>query len=311
MPSVVTITVSPCIDISTSVPELIPDKKLHCGIARKEPGGGGINVSRVLHRLGCDTTAVYMAGGYTGEYFTKMMEKEKVPVKVIKTTSHTRENFVVAETLKNIQYRFGMPGPLIKEEEWMQCLETVSAVDHAAYIVASGSITEGVPVDFFARIAVIAKQKKIKFILDTAGEPLRFALEEGLFMIKPNLGELASIAGKKHLDKAGAVAAAKEIIHEGNSEIVLVSMGSLGALLVTANGAEHVMAPEVLLKSTVGAGDSMLAGMVMALAQNWPYKDALQYAVACGTAATMNKGTALCDPTDVRFLFERIKNSRN
>jgi len=306
MSSIITVTVSPCIDISTSVPVLIPDKKLHCGLVKKEPGGGGINVSRVIKRLGGNTRAIYLAGGYTGEFFTTMLHHENIDTIIIDTEHHTRENFVVAETATRLQYRFGMPGPFIKETEWKQCLDVLRSLSGMDYIVASGSLTGGVPADFFARIAVMAKQKNIKLVLDTSGEALEIALREGVYMIKPNMGELAFLVGATELDKASAIAAARSIILEGQCEVVIVSMGAAGALAITAHASEHIIPPPVEIKSTVGAGDSMVAGMVFALSKNKTIREALQYAVACGTAATMNEGTALCSTQDVDHLLSLI-----
>ncbi len=307
MPSIITITPNPCIDITTRVTELIPDKKLLCTSMKKEPGGGGINVSRVIKRFGGDTKAIYLAGGYTGEFFTKMLQSESVNTNIIQTENHTRENFIVAEASSRHQYRFGMPGPVIQEKEWMKCLEMIDSLNEASYIVASGSLTTGIPVDFFARVALIAKQKNIRLVLDTSGAALTSALEAGVYMIKPNLGELSFISGVKELDTAAAIAAAKKIIAKKQCEVVVVSMGSGGALLVTAELTEQVIAPRVDRKSTVGAGDSMVAGIVLSLSKNQSFKEALQFGVACGTATTMKEGTALCDKTDVQHLLEVIK----
>ncbi len=303
---IITVTVSPCIDISTSVPELIPDKKLHCGIVKKEPGGGGINVSRVINRLGAATTAIYLAGGYTGSRFSSMLQDENVSSIAINTKNDTRENFVVAEKATGRQYRFGMPGPLINKEEWMQCLDVIASLKDVECIVASGSITAGVPESFFAKIASLAKQKNVPLFLDTAGEALKAALGEGVYMIKPNLGELASLAGKKELDKESAIDASKQLIKTNQCELVLVSMGANGALLVTADESFHIKAPAVKIKSTVGAGDSMMAGFVMALSEKKSFRECLQFAVACGTAATMKDGTALCDRESINEIMHLL-----
>jgi 6-phosphofructokinase 2 len=285
---------------------MVPERKLHCTSLKKEPGGGGINVSRVIKRFGGETTAIYMAGGYTGDFFTSMLHAEQVNTFVIKTENHTRENFVVADKSTNLQYRFGMPGPLINESEWMQCLREISALKGIEFIVASGSLPKAVPVDFYARIAAIAKQNNIKLILDTSEIALEAALHEGVYMIKPNLGELSFISGINELNKITAIEAARSIIDKKQCEIVVVSMGASGALLITADIAEHVMAPVVKIKSTVGAGDSMVAGIVMSLTKSKTFKEALQYGVACGTATTMNEGTALCNIEDVEHLFDLI-----
>ena len=303
MSSIITLTVSPCIDISTSVPVFAPDKKLHCGPVKKEPGGGGINVSRVLGRLGVENTAIYLAGGYTGAFFTTMLHKENVDTIVIDTENHTRENFVVGELSSNLQYRFNMPGPLIQEQEWKECLRVLGSLTGMKYIIASGSLTAGVPVDFFARVAAIAKQKNARLVLDTSGEALNAALEEGVFMIKPNFGELAFLSAIQKLDKETAILAANKIIATKQCEMVVVSMGAEGALVITDTISEHVIPPpSIQIKSTVGAGDSMVAGMVFGLSKGKTIKESLQYAVACGTAATMHEGTALCYLDDVERL---------
>ena len=306
MEPVITITPNPCIDISARIPSLQAERKLHCTSAKKEPGGGGINVSRVIKRLGGETKAIYLAGGYTGEYFTKMLHAEKVSTLPIEIANHTRENFVVADESTNLQYRFGMPGPLVSEAEWKQLLTELAALYGMKYIVASGSLTEGMPTDFFARIAHIAKQKNAKLILDTAGEPLHAALKEGVFMIKPNAAELGYISGIEKPDKNSALKAARSIIAKNKCEVVVVSMGAAGALLVTGSNAGYAVPPPVSIKSTVGAGDSMVAGIVLSLSNNKTFSEALRYGVACGTAATMNEGTALCSETDVIQLYRKL-----
>jgi 6-phosphofructokinase 2 len=152
----------------------------------------------------------------------------------------------------------------------------------------------------------MAKTSNSKLIIDTSGEPLRKALEAGVYMIKPNVGELAKLVGVKHLEMEEVNEAAKEIISKGGAEIVVVSLGPQGAVLVTKDSYDYVPAPNVAKKSTVGAGDSMVGGMVWALAQNKPLKEVLRWGVACGSAATMNEGTQLFKLEDAKRLFEWV-----
>src|SRR5688572_20349598 len=121
MASIITITFSPCIDKSTSVPSLVPEKKLKCATPKLEPGGGGINVARAIIKLGGNATAVFPSGGYTGKYFNHLMKEEKVPSIIIESANETRENIIVLDESSNSQYRFGMPGTGLKESEWRQC----------------------------------------------------------------------------------------------------------------------------------------------------------------------------------------------
>ncbi|MDZ4807292.1 MAG: 1-phosphofructokinase family hexose kinase [Bacteroidota bacterium] len=307
MPSIITITFNPAIDKSTSVAALIPEKKLKCTEPVYEPGGGGINVARAIKKLGGEATAVYLAGGYTGKAFSELLIKESVQSIVIETAESTRENLVVAETASNQQYRFGMPGPHIQEHEWKDCLTAIEKINDVEYIVASGSLPKGVPTDIFARIAIIAKRKNAKLIVDTSGEALKQAVNEGVYLIKPNLGELSSLVGKEELNVELVDDVARTVIEKGKCEVVVVSMGPAGAMLVTKEMAQQIIPPAVIRKSTVGAGDSMVAGMVLSLSGNKSLLETVQYGVACGTAATMNPGTELCRLEDVEHLYRLIK----
>jgi 6-phosphofructokinase 2 len=306
MTDIVTITFNPCIDKSTSVNALKPEKKLRCSAPVFEPGGGGINVARAIKKIGGEAIAIYPSGGYSGKFLNVLLELENISAITIETRQHTRENMIVLETATNQQYRFGMPGPQLFEDEWKQCLQAIED-NHSGYIVASGSLPPGVPVDIFARISKIAKKENRKLIVDSSGEALRLAIEEGVYLIKPNLGELSNLAGKEELETNEIELAAKDLILRGNCEILVVSMGALGAMLITKEGACKVDAPIVKRKTTVGAGDSMVAGIVFYISQKKSLEEALQYGVACGTAATLNAGTSLCKKEDVERLFAQIK----
>ena len=308
MPAIITVTFNPAIDKSTSVPVLISEKKLSCATPVYEPGGGGINVARAIKQLGGEATAVYLAGGYTGKTFTQLLSDESVQSILTETKESTRENLIVLETASNQQYRFGMPGPKISEREWQDCLNSIENIEDVEYIVASGSLPQGVPTDIFARIAYIALKKKARLIVDTSGEALKQAVQAGVFLIKPNLGELSSLLGKEGLNIELVDDVAREVINKGTCEVVVVSMGSAGAMLVTKELALQIMPPAVKRKSTVGAGDSMVAGIVLSLTRNKSLTEAVQYGVACGTAATMNAGTELCRKEDAEHLYKLIQN---
>lgn len=309
MPSMITITFSPCIDKSTSVASLIPEKKLKCTTPKLEPGGGGINVARAIHKLGGEAIAIFPSGGYTGKFFNHLLEKENVPSIIIETGNETRENIIVVDDSTNDQYRFGMPGTELVEMEWKQCLQAVEEIKSAEFIIASGSLPPGVPLNIYAQLAKIAKSKNAKFIVDTSGEPLKHAADEGVYLLKPNLGELSSLAGKKELKQDEIKEIAREIIGSGKCEVMVVSMGAAGAMLLTENLTEIIKPPPAVRKSTVGAGDSMVAGIVFYLSLGKSLLEAVQYGVACGTAATMNTGTELCRKEDADRLYSLIHNS--
>jgi len=307
MTRIVTITFSPSIDKSTSVPSLAPEKKLRCAVPVLQPGGGGINVARAIHQLGGEALAIFPSGGYTGKFFNHLLEKENIPSVIIETNQETRENIVVLDESNNKQYRFGFPDAGLEKKDWKACLEAVENINDVEFIVASGSLPEGVPLDIYGQLAKMAKRKNAKLVIDTSGEALKHAVLEGVYLIKPNLGELSELAGKERIEPDDIESIASDILQKDHAEIVVISLGKEGAMLVTENETYKAIAPDVKSKSTVGAGDSMVAGIVYSLSLGWSLEKALKYGVACGSAATMNPGTELCKKKDADHLFTLIK----
>jgi 6-phosphofructokinase 2 len=202
-----------------------------------------------------------------------------------------------------------MPGTALSEHEWEQCLKAVEELKDVEFIIASGSLPPGVPLNIYAQLAKTAKGMNAKFIVDTSGEALQHAADEGVYLLKPNMGELSLLAGKKELLQQEVKDIAKEIITKGKCEVMVVSMGAAGAMLVTGEMAEIFTPPAVERKSTVGAGDSMVAGIVYYLWLGKALEEAVQYGVACGTAATINSGTELCKKEDADNLYTLIKSA--
>ncbi|HET7115959.1 MAG TPA: 1-phosphofructokinase family hexose kinase [Hanamia sp.] len=310
MSKIVTITFSPCIDKSTSIPALLPERKLKCASPKLEPGGGGINVARAIKKLGGNATAIFPSGGYTGKFFNYLMERENVPSIIIETKNESRENIIVFDKSSNFQYRFGMPGTELDETEWKQCLEAVEAMKDVEFLIASGSLPPGVPDNIYAQLARIAKNKHIKLVVDTSEKALEYALEEGVYLIKPNLGELSLLAGKYSLMLDEVSDVAKEIIEKGKCEVIVISMGAAGAMLVTKDNSETIAPPPVVVQSTVGAGDSMVAGIIYYLSLGKNITESFQYGVACGTAATTHPGTELCRKEEADRLYELIHKEK-
>lgn len=306
MSKIITITFNPAIDKSATVLSMVPEKKLRCSDPAYEPGGGGINVARAIKNLGGAATAAYMAGGYTGKAFTQLLNKEAIDSIVTEIQENTRENLIILERATNQQYRFGMPGPSILEQEWRECLAHIEQADELAFIVVSGALPYSIPVSIYTEIAAIARSKNAKLIVDTSGDALTEAVQAGVYLIKPNLGELSSLVNKEELNIERVDDVAREVIKNGKCEVVVVSMGAAGAMLVTRELTIHLMPPAVKIKSTVGAGDSMVAGIVLSLSQNKSITEAARYGVACGTAATLNAGTELCRKEDADQLYKKI-----
>ncbi|EOR93077.1 Tagatose-6-phosphate kinase [Arcticibacter svalbardensis MN12-7] len=304
MKNILTITLNPAVDKSCSVDLIAPEKKLRCNMPLFHPGGGGINVSRGLVRLDIISTAFFLSGGRTGDLLKELIAAEQVTVDPFEVSGTTRENFIVVEKSTNQQYRFGMPGYAISEEEQERILEKIAGLSpFPDIVVISGSMPPGVSASYLRKLVKLVKDKSAKVIVDTSGDALKEVLEEGVFLLKPNLGELGTLTGIESLDNESANEAARQLIDQGKAEIVVVSMGPQGAYLVTKDMAEYIPAPAVKKLSTVGAGDSMVAGMVSVLARDGSYSDMAKMGVACGTAATMNPGTGLFKREDAERLF--------
>jgi len=303
---IVTLTVNPALDKSASFSGLIAEQKIRCEEPKYDAGGGGINVSKAIHRLGGETLSIFTSGGPIGKMLEECLEKETIPTQVIPVQNWTRENFVAFDSHTKSQYRFGFPGAELSKEEEQEILQTIKNTS-SKYLVLSGSLNEGLPADFYQRIVQLTKESNTKIIVDTSGPALEKALESGVYLVKPNVGELAKLIGVEKLEMDEVANAAKKLIAKGGAEIVVVSLGPQGAVLVTKDQTEFVPAPNVVRKSTVGAGDSMVGAMVWALSQNKSLKEVVQWGVACGSAATMNEGTQLFKIEDAQRLFQWLQ----
>jgi 6-phosphofructokinase 2 len=307
MVEIVTLTPNPAIDLSTSVERMVPSRKLRCAASSRDPGGGGINVARVVKRFGGDVEAIFPAGGFTGKLLRWLLDAENIPSRIVEATAETREDFSVTETATGEQYRFVLPGLPLAESEWRSMLDILAATHPAPKIVVgSGSLPPGVPLDFYAQAAAVAKRLGAQFFLDTSGAPLRAALAHGVTLIKPNLREMQELAGRPLGCEKEWVNAARAHIATGQVEIVALSLGHLGALLVTRDEALRSPALPVTQVSTVGAGDSFLGAIAYRLAQGRPLADAFRLGLAAGSATLTMHGTELCHPADVERLCAQV-----
>ncbi|WP_248305597.1 1-phosphofructokinase family hexose kinase [Agromyces sp. H66] len=301
---IVTLTMNPALDVSSSTEEVVPEHKLRCGPTRFDPGGGGVNVSRAIRNLGGSSIAICPLGGPTGQAYRGFLEQEGVVARILGVAGNTRESFTVDELSTGDQFRFVLQGPTLREPEWRACLSVVGdQLPVGGYLVASGSLPPGVPDDFYALLARICGEHDVRIVVDASGPALEAALAEGVFLIKPSLRELAELVGAGDtLDEAEQVEAARSIVASGRAEIVALSLGGAGAVLATAEGVLRLPTPRVEVRSTVGAGDAFLAGLIMRLAEGRTVTEAFRTAVAAGSATAMREATGLCLPEDVARL---------
>ncbi len=306
--NVVTLTLNPALDISTTVARVVPAHKLRCSAPRVDAGGGGLNVARVIRCLGGSALAVYPAGGPTGQRLTALLTSEDPPVPI---AGETRESFTALDESDNAEYRFVLPGPQLSETEQQRCLDaTLEAVPCGSYIVASGSLPLGVAPSIFLELAQRAKAAGLRLVVDTSGAPLKAALEAGVYLVKPNLLELSELLGRPLPDALARLRACRDLIADGGAEVVALSQGAEGALVVTRDAAWS--APALLIRpvSTVGAGDSFLGGFLWAHAQGLALSEVLRYAIAAGAAALLSPGTELCSRSDVSRLAHQVQPMR-
>ena len=306
MDTIVTLTMNPALDIATSTERLVPAHKLRCTAPRYDPGGGGINVARAVHALGGEAVAVFPVGGPAGEMIRRMLQQEGVAHHAIPINGFTRESLAVEELKSGRQFRFILPGPELSASDQERCLDQLMAAALGAqYIVASGSLPPGVPDEFYGRVAELARLQGKRFVLDSSGAALK-QTGLGVFLLKPSLRELADLTGRDICTQRDEERAARQIVEEGRSEIVVLSLGAQGALLATGEGTERFAAIPVEARSTVGAGDSMLAGVVLGLSRGLPLREAVRFGMAAGAAALLGSGTQLCRRSEVERLYQPI-----
>jgi 6-phosphofructokinase 2 len=307
MKRIITVTLNPAIDKSSSVGHVVAERKLYCKPPRFEPGGGGVNVCRAIKKLGGKSLLLYPAGGLTGKRLQELLDEEDLDHRPFPIVGMIRESLVILEESTGRQFRFGMPGPKLKKNEWESFLQKLAVIDPSPdYVVASGSLPPGAPPDFYAQVARIGKKKGTKTIVDVSGKALKEALEEGVFLIKPNVREFRELVGKDIKEESQIKAEAQKMVKSGRCEVLVISLGAAGALAVSEEFAEHILSPTVPIVSKVGAGDSMVAGIVLSLARGNPLRESVLFGVAAGSAAVMTPGTELCRREDAERLYESI-----
>lgn len=311
MTTFLTLTLNPALDLSTHTERVAHTHKLRCGTALHYPGGGGINVARVLHRLGASVQAWYLAGGPAGAQLQSLLVAEGLEAHCQPIAGDTRENLSVVETCSGHEYRFVLPGPTLQAHEWQACLDQVTAqaaqTTPPPWLVASGSLPPGVPTDFYARLARIAHHQGQRFAIDSSGPALAAALQEGVQLVKPSLSELRELTHAPLPEPAQWRAAAQALVQRGQAGMVALSCGDQGAVLATPTGTWQALAlPVVAAAGTTGAGDCFLAGLLAALERGETPPDALCWASAAGAAALLAPGTALAQASEVQRLRAQV-----
>ncbi len=302
---IVTLTLNPALDVSSSVPVVSPSHKLRCQRPVREPGGGGINVTRVCQRLGEPSVAVVPIGGPAGQRISSLLDDEGIDARTIEIAGETRESISITEESTGHQYRFVLPGPSLSADEVAAAIaETTRAAAGSRCLVVSGSMPEGVPETIVADL--VAAVGATKVLVDTSGPALAAALQSGAHLVKPSARELAQVVGRTLDTEADITEAAVEVHRASEVEVLVASIGAGGAVVVDGRGVQRLRAPSVQVRSTVGAGDSMVAGLAVGVQRGMEADRATALGVAAGTAAVLTDGTGLCRTEDVERLLGAV-----
>jgi 6-phosphofructokinase 2 len=302
-----TVTMNPSIDQHILIDRLVKDDALRARDIRRDPGGKGINVSRALKELGGETIAFGITGGGSGYVVKSLLHERGILFESVEVLEETRTNIILTDLSDRTQTRVSSPGPWVPLETADELITRVLRHPIAPrWWVLGGSLPRGIPTDFYARMIRALQAKGARCIVDADNDVLRIALEAAPFGIKPNESELARLVGRELHGDADVLEAARDVIAHG-VQLVAVTLGAGGALVVTRDRAVRSLAPKVEVKSKVGAGDSFLAGLVLGLGRGYSLEEATRLGTAAGTAAVVHEGTQLCRRDDVERLLMSVR----
>ena len=304
-PRIATLTLNPAVDLACTAASVRPTHKTRTFEERVDPGGGGINVARVVRVLGGDALALIMTGGVTGRLVEELLDEAGVRWQALPIRGRTRISVTVHDRQSGLEYRFVPEGPNVEQDEWNGALNVLQETENE-WIVASGSLPRGVPADFYAQAAAIASRRGRKFVLDTSGSALRAAIGHGIELLKLSLSELEFLIGREPHDPQSQEKEVASLIHAGAARMIAVSLGRDGAILGTSEGVSRLPAVKVEECSAVGAGDSFLAGLVFGLARGVSHREALALGIAAGAACVATYGTAQVRRADVETLCRKL-----
>lgn len=305
---ILTVTLNPALDLTTSTPALRPREKLRCSVPRYDAGGGGTNVSRAISRLGGSSCAFIALAGATGHQYRELLGAEGIDNIIWDFYGETRFSLTVMEDATGEHFRFVLPGPEFPPgaTETLQAkVAATIAADGYRYVVASGSLPPGLPTDFYARLARMSREAGAAFVIDAAGAELSATFPEKPYLIRLNHLEAHALTGGGN-PEATAHKLTEELLERHAAEVVIVSIAAGGAIVATGETRLHIRPPPVKVQSTVGAGDSFVGAMVLGLARGWPLEDACRYGVAAAASAVTTPATELCGAESTERYFREI-----
>lgn len=308
MVNVATVTMNPCIDLFAETGQLVENGKTRCHETGQVPGGGGINVARNLNRFGVDVVAILTAGGPRGELLKGLLARETFACHYVDIHEDTRQSLAVTETASGKLFHLVFPGPELQKSEWQRCLDAFEALQPTPdFLVLSGSLPGGVPDDFYGKLARSAVERETRVILDTSGKALSFSGKTGVYLTKVNFGEFVELGYSGPRDYATIVAAMRDMVAQGLTHNLIVTLDADGALLASsAGGKVHARPPETRVISHVGAGDSFVSVLVHQLVAGRTVTDAFRYGVAAAAAKVGTPGNLLVGLDTVESIAPKV-----
>ncbi len=293
MSHIFTVTLNPAVDRELSVPVIAYDQVLRSSSLCIDFGGKGFNVSRMIKSLGTSSTAMGFVGGKSGELLDDGLHSLGIETDFVWIDAETRTNVSIKSTAENHYIKVNEPGPTITKEEQELLIRKISNLSSSGdWWILAGSLPPGVPTDYYARLIRIIQGKDAKVIFDTSGKPLQEGCDAQPYMIKPNDIELRELS-QKPAENLTQIITSSKVLQEKGIKIIVISLGKKGALLLSSEGDFLGKSPPIKEINPIGAGDSLVGGMVWVFNQGHSLEDALRWGVACGAAAASLSGTAV------------------
>ncbi|WP_202709563.1 1-phosphofructokinase [Sporosalibacterium faouarense] len=304
---ILTVTLNPAIDQTIYIEDFKKGEVNKVDYSVKDPGGKGINVSRVMKNFEIQSTAIGFIGGKSGEFIKDFLFKNSINEDFTKVKEDTRTNIKIVDSISGSTTDINQRGAYISSDEQIEFLNTYKKmVKESNIVVIAGSVPDGIENIVYKSLIEIANEAECKVILDASGDLLKEGIKGKPFMIKPNIHELEELLSIKLNDKEDIVKAARELVDTG-IELVCISMGKEGSILVSREDVYQAKPVEVTVKSTVGAGDSLVAGFTIGLAQELSVKEAFRLGVATSIIAVSKEGTKAANEKETYEMVERVE----
>ncbi len=303
---ILTVTINPSVDRNVQVDRLVFEDRAYILARSDSAGGRGMNASRVLHSFGAKTLAIVTSGGGIGQRLQRLAGKSGFPVKVVPIQNETRVNLTITDK-QGLALRLNEQGPKIKPDELTRVEKSVaSRLDNASWLMLCGSIPPGVSADFYTKLIRLARERKVKTLLDTDGDALLHGIEAGPSIVSPNQPEAERLLNRALITRVQFLEAATRIKAMG-AEAVMLSLGGRGVVAVNENQLLEVIPPRTDAASPLGAGDALAAAYVWAATKKKDFADCVRWAVAAGTASAKLPGLEFASLEQTKEVYKAVE----